>query len=338
MNAGTFRRAAIVAVMGLLVACAGPQAPLEVGMNARSVDLLLGARAGLVTKGPVFPPIGITVPGVFGPRVPGTFASPPAQRCPTAAPNAPYLVQAPPKVALPPSAATYRYATTGEVRNGEDAVKLPAVTTRTIEQPRKEETGSYTFDVVTTIGDAQTTTSFRIVPEWFPTQPPTGTIDSGRVLVEGNSGQEVPDEHPEGSRIQPGLYLTRIDADDPDVRFSDPGMKVVDFPIKAGATFRSAATDGVTTVNYTSTVPTSRPRVDACGTLIDVLAVDLSGQIARRTPTGEVVTALFTSSYGIATQYGGVIVWERAEVASGPVSRRIEATITSVPAAAKEPS
>lgn len=331
-------RAISVAAVLLLAACAGPQAPLEVGMNARSVDLLLGARADLVTRGPVFPPIATTVPGLFGPRIPGTFASPKPQPCPAAAPNAPYLVQAPPKIGLPPSAATYRYRTEGEVRNGNDATKLPAVTTRTIKKPLKEETGSFTYDVVTKVGADETTTSFRIVPEWFPAQPPTGTIESGKGVVEGNTGQEVPEEHPEGSRVQPGLYLTRIGSDDSAVTLDDPGLKVVDFPITAGATFRSAATDGVTTLNYTSTVPTDRPRIDACGTLIDVLRVDLTGQIARRTETGEVVTALFSSSYGIATQYGGVIVWERAEVASGPVSRRIEATITSVPAAAKEPS
>jgi hypothetical protein len=332
------KRAIGLTALLLLVACAGPQAPLEVGMNARSVDLLLGLRAGLVTDGPVFPPIPTHVPGLGGPGLPGTYPSPKPERCPAAAPNAPYLVPAPPKIGAPPSAATYRYRTEGEVRNGKDAVKLPAVTTRTIKQPRKEETGSFTFDVVTKVGADETTTSFRIVPEWFPAPPPTGTVDTGAGTVENDTGQSVPREHPEGSRIQPGLYLTRIDSDDSAVTLKDPGLKIVDFPIKPGAVFRSVATDGVTTLNYTSTVPAERPRIDACGTLIDVHRVDLTGQIARRAATGEVVTALFNSSYGIATQYGGVIVWERAEVASGPVSRRIEATIDSVPAPAKVPS
>jgi len=49
------------------------------------------------------------------------------------------------------------------------------------------------------------------------------------------------------------------------------------------------------------------------------------------------IRAEFTSAYGVATQFGGLIVWEKTKVTSDDVERKLEATINQLPAAPKRP-
>jgi hypothetical protein len=155
--------------------------------------------------------------------------------------------------------------------------------------------------------------------------------------VQSNTGQQVPG-NPSGSRAQPGLYITRLAASDSSLRVPDPGIKLVDFPVQTGTSFSSAATDGVTTMTYTSTVNTVPARVDACGVLLDVYQVDLAGEISKQTTNTAdqgYVRATFKASYGVAPQFGGLVVWEKVDIASANVSRTEEATVNQEPARAQ---
>jgi hypothetical protein len=107
---------------------------------------------------------------------------------------------------------------------------------------------------------------------------------------------------------------------------------VVDFPVASGATFTTTASDGVTTIAYTSTVNTLPSRVDACGVLLDVHQVDLKGEITKSAADDQLVRAQFSASYGVAPQFGALVVWEKVEINSGDVSRTMEATINQEPA------
>lgn len=128
-----------------------------------------------------------------------------------------------------------------------------------------------------------------------------------------------------------------------DVTLPDPGLKLVDLPVQVGASFHIARTDGVTTMEYTSTVNRDRPRIDACGQLIDAFQIDLEGTISRQSAqTNEVAIGDVTASCAIAPQFGGLVVEEATKASSNAngvhlAQRTLNATISSIPRKSKSP-
>lgn len=338
------RRRLVLAVAAAVsaTACSGPDAPLNVGMNTRPVELLLGQRIKVVTEGiappmsPSFAPTGyLDEPGGTGTapellRRPKTVPGPGTPvACRTAPPDAGILTLATPSPPGPPSPATYTYRVKGAVTVAGHTRALPEQFTRDLANVRAEPPAAHTFDAFDSMGSESSVTSYRLVPEWHPV--PTSTTDVAENAAETQTGQEVPGA-PAGSRVQPGLYITRLAASDTGFRAADPGIKLVEFPVVPRATFTTAASDGVTTMTYTSTVNPVPARVDACGVLLDVHQVDLTGEISRSTENEGYVRARFAASYGVATQYGGLVAWEKVEISSEEVSRTLEATINQEPA------
>jgi hypothetical protein len=335
------RRHAAVAVLLLAAsACRGPEAALNVGMNAKPVDLLLGQRIRVVTGG-VAPPVstsfaptgyldGAAAPAKDVPvHVPSRTSG--TSPCPSAPVDAAILTPKTPAPPGPPSAATYTYRVKGSIRVGGAERALPGELTRDVVNIRSEPPAAFAFDTFDTMGGQTSATTYRVVPGWYPVQPPTSNGDIAKSAAETQTGQQIPNS-PTASRAEPGLYILRFAAGDAGFRVSDPGIKLVDFPVELGATFTSAATDGVTTMNYTSTVNPVPTRVNACGILLDVYQVDLAGHISKSTSEDGYVDAPFTASYGIAPQFGGLVVWEKIQITSADVSRTMEATINQEPA------
>lgn len=338
-------RALVLALVALLAAtaCSGPKAPMNVGMNARPVELLLGQRIRVVTEtvsppvSPSFAPTGY-LDDEFAPRGATPHRKRPGHagpvipiECPTAPPGAGIVTPKTPSPPGPPASATYSYRVNGSVKVGEHIKALPSELTRDVANIRPDPPAAYVFDAFDTMGSETAVTSYRLVTDWYPARPPTSNLDVAENTAETHAGQEAP-ESPAGSRAQPGLYIVRLAASDPGFRVPDPGIKVVEFPVVTGATFTTAATDGVTTVAYTSTVSSVPARVDACGVLLDVHQIDVSGEITKSTAQEGYVRAQFTASYGIATQFGALMVWEKVEITSDDVARKLEATINQEPA------
>lgn len=356
------------AVLLLATGCAGPVAPLEIGMNTRAVNLLLGERLTVVTQGPPpVVPVGVAPP--LPPSSPGDLSvlpPPPPQPplelppilppdippgpCPAAAPDAALLNLATRTITLPPAPAKYTYRTTGGVFAAKpdpsntkfplafNVATLPQTTTREVTNVEREVgTKSYLYDVVTTMDvmtgtgkktQKKSTATYRIVPEWTPASPPQQIDDNDGLL---------------GARSKPGLYLMRVDSPSGTFVVPEPGLKLVELPIQLNASFQTAGTDGSTTMSYTSTVNRDQPKVDACGELIDAFQIDLKGTISQPSrQTDGVIIGNFTASYAIAPQFGGLIVQEATDVTSDangvPLAKRtLNATINRVPEKPKAP-
>jgi hypothetical protein len=334
----------VLAVVALLsaTACSGPEAPLRVGMNSRPVDLLLGQRIRVVTElvappvSPSFAPTGYlddVLPTAGTPlRRPRGPAGPVTPiECPTAPADAAILTPKTPVPPGPPASATYTYRVKGSVTVAGHVRALPSALTRDVANIHPDPPAAYLFDAFDSMDSETAVTSYRLVPDWYPVRPPTSTLDVAEGTVQTQTGQQAPGS-PVGSREQPGLYIVRLAASDPGLRLPEPGIKLVEFPVAAGAAFTTAATDGVTTVSYTSTVNPVPARVDACGVLLDIYRVDVVGEITKSTSQDGYVRAQFNASYGVATQFGALVVWEKVDITSADVSRTLEATINQEPA------
>jgi len=329
--------------LGLVgAACAGPEAALVVGMNDRTVDIVLGERVRVVTE--VIPPampVRVTVPRSRpAPLPPPPLPSPITFEPGPCAPPAQIEIAeedsalSPPKA--PPAEATYEYDTAGVVlfvdpdqseglptvppEEGDiplNAAVLPLKTTRTVTdvvaEPAAAGVEPYTFDVVWDAGERSSTASYRIVigePVVPPPSDPTGSLPP-----ETDPALDRAEGAPAGP-TQPGLYLTQSDRQSASgFHPPAPGMKLVDFPVEGGATFAATSSDGVTTIDYTSTVGFSPVVINACGTWVEGWPVKIEGTVvsAETAFLGHQL-ARFEGEYLIAPQFGGLVLDENVMV------------------------
>ncbi len=356
------------------VACRGPVAPLEVAMGDRLVDVLLGERVRVVSE--VVPPAVPIEPFPFPGRQ--EFPLPGFPRGPAIPCDPPQEIVIPPERSAsrdpygPPAPATYTFDTIGAVLYVEPGGEppglppdpgdiplggtgLPLRTTRTIDNvralasvpsdPTRPGTGlirSFTFDVVWQAGDRTSVSAYRIA---VGPRPPLPNSDPGSAPPEASPGVERLEGA--GLSTSPGLFLTRADSGTAaGFRLPAPGMKLVDFPIVAGASFSASATDGVTTVDYSSSLGFSPVAVNACGSWIEGWPVTLTGTVVSADPEylGHQL-ARFTARYVIGPQYGGLAIDEYVTVtttdAAGTLPaipiRITRATIASPPRLALAP-
>jgi len=344
MSAVSLRRGAASAVLGaMLAACAGPHAPLSVGVRDVNSNVLLGGAAP-VFAAPPLPPVALTLPSSVLPAAPppipaastptaaSTSAAPePPPRppaCPPLVTGATATVPATATIGLPPIAATYRYRDTGSYQTSGSAPQkgsYPVASTRQITAVSKVNTGSFTFDVIDTLGQVATTTSYHY-------SPPTAASTTAA-----------------GSTPTAGLYITRVVTQQGKSASSTftpaaPGLLVLEVPFVPGTSWNATGVDQSTGVaeEYTATESTSQP-VDACGTALDSVTVKLDGSVGP--VSGQGIYALdplsdttedFTASYQFATQYGGLSVADSVSVTGTDngvgVSRTLTSTIDSTPA------
>ena len=338
MTAIRIRRAAAVAALALTAAaCAGPEAPIDVGSKEVPIDLLLGAKVKQVAQAPLPPlEIPVTPQGLISfrpnplppvPGGPGTTTTAKPLPCPEADPLAVPKRVAGNSVTSPPKPGTYTARTVGRMRvggaNAQDVLLAPSSKV-VVGNIATEPSGATTFDLTVTNGNASTTTTYRVLPLGVtapaaPVAPP----------------QTVPPNAPKPSPAAPGLYVARVSSPGA-IAFQPaaPGILVARFPLDLGTVIDSTGTDGATTTSWRSTVK-AKETVDACGTPIDTYRIELT---EGRTATGNnAETVTFTSVINLGTQYGGLPLFQKTD-ASGTqgttaITRSVQITFDSEPAA-----
>lgn len=328
---------AALAALFLVAACAGPRAPIDVGSKEVPIDLLLGAKVAKVAQAPL-PPLEIPVTPqglvtfrpvpVLEPPAPAT-TEPPGP-CPEMDPLAVPKKVATNNISAPPKPGTYTARTVGRFRvggaNAQDVLLNPS-STIVVGSPMQEAAGTTTFDFTVKNGNAETTSTYRIVPLGVSPSPPAPPSAGGVTAT-------VPNDAPKLSPAAPGLYLARVSSPG-SVGFTPtaPGILVTRFPIDLGTTIDTSGTDGVTTTSWRTTVK-AKETVDACGTPIDTYRIELSN---GRTVTGKNAESItFTGVINLGTQYGGLPLFQRTDATgtqgTAAITRSVQLTFDSEPA------
>lgn len=317
---------AALALALVTTGCGGPDVPFDVTTKEIASDIVMGDGDKKVPPVPL-PPTGLDVSlapreGAIAPprfipdRTPDptpvsnpTTTAQPLPACATASPFAAPALAAELHVDDMPAAATYAYrnegtATVSGVNASEERYSAPS--SRQVLAVERTPEG-FRFDVLATLGDTVTRTSYRV-----------------------NRIGALPGEQ--------GLFITAVHTTEPDgsVHLFEPTPPVtlVAFPAESGATWRGTAVDAGNGVilRYEGSVGPLQ-RVDACGQLIDAVSVTLKGELfesGRESPGVQ-----FTATYAVATQYGGLSVKDDVDIirthSTGAVNRRNVATINSVP-------
>lgn len=311
-------------------ACGGPPDPLDVAVKEVPSDIVLGSAAsGAAVPAPVPP----SVPVLSGPGVPPSLFDPPAfevpagstppngprptspttapPACPAADPFAVPKREARNDIAEPPPTGPLPYRVDGSFDvSGANARKgrFPVSSTRTVQSVRATANG-FTYEVAAELAGTTTTTGYQVIR---------------RSSVPGEAGLYVTfvaTKAPSGAtaRFQPALPV-----------------KLVDIPLLAGTSQTAAGTDpaSATTVSWTTTVG-KKVRVDACGTVLDAISLELTdGRVA-----GPATDVTFTATYALATQFGGLSVADTVTLqgreGSEQVARKIAATVSADPGRAR---
>lgn len=322
-------------------ACVKPDAP-TVGMSKVEASLVFGVTD---IPQPIPTPVeqAVTqVAAVFAPVEPASeqaapeepsfeFAKPPIPRfapqlpttrreeCPEAAITAAPEISPQPRISADPRLGTsrWRLQTTATVKNAdgtpEERTSPEISSPRSIRDFKRESADVFTFQELTPLGDQLRISTYRVDNNAITRNPSDGVgivatpgvgePERGIVLVkeeivEQRTGQAIRSFTPTGA-----------------------GLLMLPIPVVAGERFTSTAVDARTgeTRTHEATV-LERQRVDACGDLVDGWGVSYR----RRQSTGAVGTATavapnavvnFTSVF--ATQYGGVPILERLQLAAG---------------------
>lgn len=346
---GIARARVVVGLTLALVAgaCGGPTEPLNVGVAEQRTDIVLGSQKKPDAPAPAFVP-----PDLLPPPIPVFTAGTPAALPPPARVNAP--TTAPPvlaacpeadplsvptdevlnKVVGMPQAMTYTFRNKGTFKtSGANAREepYPPESARTIAEVKKQASGGFTFDVASTLGEAVTTTSYRVYPEG---QAPAGQ--------------------------DPGIYITKTAsrvANGPTTVFDpQPDLLLLKFPAEAGSSWRSAGVDAATNtaIAFTVTVAAEKPRVDACGEFLQAVRVTVDGKVGdcvNDATTGQAAcppalpaqqispnpenAEQFQAVYDIGTQFGGIPIQDSISLQTTEngigVSRQNVATINVKP-------
>lgn len=350
--------ALLVAAGGLAItACAGPNAPFDVGTQNAPVGLTLGDHDAVV-EAPVGP-ISTPLPPSIAPFVPvDELPSPtpepsegPKGPCPTANPLDPvnpgnlYLSGGP-----SPGTYTYRTTTTDTI-NGQVA-KYKGPSTWTITVGKKDQVdGFYDMSIEVGIGKAKTTRVLRILPKSIPSPgidsaPHLGgaiqtNLDSTLALLGIPPIIETPVDTFDVSRYGPaGIYLVSQTTGDDTFKPIQP-MALLTSPAQEGTKFLSVGSDGKQVMKFMSTV-TKRVAVDACGDKLEAFRVDLTeGLVAGLGDDAKVHVVNFTESIDFGMQFGGVplqdtgkvkaVALPGAAVLPDQVERSFQFTINSTP-------
>lgn len=349
----------LVSAVALLAAgCAGPAQEVDVEVRGELAQLSLDEASS--AAGVVLPPyLGDDTGGppanwVVNPQL--SDEPPPAAEgsaaCPFTDPRQQVVAAIEAPVA-PPAEGTYAYFGQGQYQvvssdGGEQAI-MPAEMTRSVTNVRwGAGQTSYDFDMVVEAPQGTTTTTYRVVLD-DPTVP---RPDVPRPVNVGEPPFSFdPSAYPPivgtarvGTPAQPGMYLMAIAAEGGEpLTFNDGlGMLLVRWPGFGGDTFHGQATvgtgDAARHIAYTSTVLDDGV-VEACGTRLDSLPVQISATIA---PSGDGPTAAVDATYNIATQFGGIVVADQRVTtvgsdATSSVEQTIAARIVGAPAAAAAP-
>ncbi|HVE92499.1 MAG TPA: hypothetical protein VNE62_09415 [Actinomycetota bacterium] len=315
-----------LAAAGALLASGCAKSDFRVGTREFAQDIILGDQSKSPAPAPVpgSNPVPVGFPSFLQPVPPRVLTPgalpvatrPPKLRgpCPAADPNDAALLAAGNRSPLPPKAGSYtfRNAPGGFTQTGAARTALPELSRRTVSDIRQGGQ-SFEYDVAETLGDATTTNRFEVRNDG-------PTPERGLYLVRTTSGRDV-------FQPRPRILIMPFPPPEFGTNLEDEAAQT------AGPTFRSAGTDPEhqVTMALEGRLNPEKDRVDACGEWVDAINVVItSGRIVA---PGKDVT--FKGRYGVATQYGGLIVRDEIEQSGTegltPVSRKNTATIAEVP-------
>lgn len=327
----------------VLVACAGPKAPLSIAIKEVPSDVVLGAaRRAELAVAPIPPsalPINLTSIGVFESpvteRVLGVPASPEA--CPIADPLAAPALEAVNTIALPPAPSSYLFRNEGTFDvSGANAKKgsFPSLSQRHVKNLFKVTTpGSpevrYRFDVEVALGALLTTTTYSLIPEQSTTPPSLDLTGGG-----------------DASATRAGLFIERVQSQFPDGSAEDftpaTPLLLLPFPISPGVNWNSAGSDVESgTAMAFSGVIGQKARIDACGVPLDAWTVRIDGRFGESEGPGMAISpssqTSFIADYAFGTQYGGLSLMDTVEMdrtgPQGSIHQKNQGTINSEPSA-----
>jgi hypothetical protein len=281
------KRALAFVLLLALVACGGPEVPLQIVGKSVPVDVAFGPNGAL-------PDVGVRpVPGGFvivptpippDPLDPFEVPPPPAplKPCPKADPLAFPKEVATDTVTEPPAAARYPFRVSGERTHGEQTESLPSIAFRTVGNIGRTITDDLRYDVAeATETEAEATIwSYQVTSRAIE-------LTGVQHIVNG-----------ETSRFAP---LTPI-------QILPLPPRQVDALGRGVTTWTSTGSDPVSQTTWVvdgQLIGDGKARVDACGEIIDTWLAELSVQTISPT---EDTTA--TWRINVATQYGGLIVRE----------------------------
>jgi len=353
-------------------ACAGPNAPFQVGTQNAPINLVLGARQAVVSA-PVGPVVGPLPPSLapFVPQAPapvGTVAPtvppvlPPLPPCPPFDPLAPVVAT---NIVLPgkPQPATYAYrgkivdtmGTSKATYQGNSSWKVSV-------GPVDPSNGGYDVTVDVTLGKLTSRRVFLMLPTATTSNAPQAPVPG--VQTDPNApdttdpnqivGSQVnstlatlglaplPRVLPNPGRYGPaGIYLVSQTSGSSTFTPTVP-IPLVQTPVGSNS-FTGMGTDGSTVMTFTSTVK-KRSNVNACGTKVEGIEVALTdGRIAGPGADGKTEQVAFTEDLVFGFQFGGIPVQDTGTVSSGTApgalpdsaSRTFSFTVNTVPKSAR---
>ena len=233
-----------------------------------------------------------------------------------------------------PAEGSYKYFLDGRIESDTGAVDVAQFENRVLTDIKDDTAapGAYTFTVQQAqllderVGQGKLITTYRVVPKGNfrsvpnPPAPAPGVSDTGR-----------------------GLYLVSIrflGTDDQGKPFEsrfDPSnpLLLMPYPVVQGTDINASGTDPQTGTQVTITgVVKGKKQVDACGDRVDTWLVDAVESYRFSDPNSlQTETIEADYDYGVAPQFGGMILYERVVAPrEGPIIQ-LEARVGAVPKA-----
>ena len=320
-------------------ACGSPEIKRGVAVQDLNTDVGLGvepvlgpAPGNIVVRKPI--PRERLGPIEYPTLPPIEFATPVPAVCPRAGdfdfPEKDAGVD--PPAGVRPKEGAYRYFLDGKVESDTGTVDIRQFETRVLSEVKDDTAapGAYTFTVQQSqllderVGQGKLITTYRVVP--------TGNF---------RSVPNPPDPAPAVSDTGRGLYLVSIrfqgldDEGKPYESRFDPSnpLLLLPYPVIQGTDINASGTDPQTGTQVTITGEVKQKKqVDACGHRVDTWLIDATESYRFTDPdTFQTETIEADYDYGVAPQYGGMILYEKVVAPiEGPIIK-LEARVGQVP-------
>jgi hypothetical protein len=214
-----------------------------------------------------------------------------------------------------PAEATYDWKRDGSVVSGPGEFKIDDFETRRImnvdDHPTIPDAFTYEEERKSFVDERQNrnitiVTRFRVVPqpavrnEQVPNDVGKGFFIEGQVTTGKDS---------QGNEFRQELTFV-------------PAIQLAAYPIRQGTAFESTGTDLATGIRVTIRgVVKDKKQIDACGDRVDSWLMDAEQIITYPAQNGQTETLHYNYDFGLAPQYGSIIVFEHVDAPiEGPVA------------------
>lgn len=301
----------------LLSSCGEGEGP-RAGVGVRSINTNVGLGVELEAVAPATviaqkPPRRLAKPSSTLPPLEFEIPKPTTRPCPAAGPFDFPDIETGVEPRGRPAEGEYPWKLDGEARTGSGVFEVDIFETRKILNVEDHPSipGAFTFEEQrdTFIDERQNrviiTTRFRVVPD------------------PAVQHEQVPNDAGKGLFIE-GQVTEGKDSEGNDFRQESnfvPAVQLIAFPVKDGTVTNSTGTDPSTAAQLTINGEVKgKKQVDACGDRVDAWFVDAVQNFRYTTENGQTETIETNLDYGVAPQFGGMLVFEHIDQPrEGPV-------------------